>query len=177
MERLWAPWRLAFIEGKEGPSVPADKTGCIFCDYPRPFTSAPPSEEEREHQRACLVVHGRQHAFVILNKYPYNNGHIMVVPRAHVGSLDALPPDAFLELHVLLKDAANALKQAYKPDGINIGMNLGRAAGAGIADHMHYHLVPRWVGDANFMPILGDTKVLSESLWDTYDRLQKVLGP
>lgn len=172
-DHLWAPWRLSFVEGKaEKPAILPGPTGCIFCDYPRPYNAAP----DLEHDKQRLVVHAREHAFVILNKYPYNNGHVMVVPRHHGGAIELLPDASFLGLNALLKDTIAAVKEAYKPDGLNMGMNVGRAGGAGIADHVHWHIVPRWSGDVNFMPVLADARVISESLEASFDRLKAVMG-
>ena len=156
--RLWAPWRLAFIEGPKA-------AGCIFCDYP--------AEEGEEAERRALIVHRAAAAFTILNRYPYNSGHVMVVPRAHVDRLEALDGDAFAGLHAELALAARVVRAAYRPEGMNVGMNLGRIAGAGIADHLHYHVVPRWGGDTNFMPVLADVRVMVEHLDATWARLRK----
>lgn len=157
MKHLWAPWRLQYIKGPPMPD-------CIFCTYPR---------EGRDRERGILVQ-GRL-AFVILNIYPYNSGHLMVVPHRHVADPADLTNDEQLEMQQLVVASIGALREVYRPEGFNIGMNIGRAAGAGIADHLHTHVVPRWVGDTNFMPILGETKVLPEELTVTYDRLAAVL--
>jgi ATP adenylyltransferase len=133
---------------------------CIFCAFPR---------EGRDRDRGILVQGGL--AFVILNMYPYNSGHLMVVPRRHLADPGDLSDAEHLEMMHLTQAAMRALRDVYRPAGFNIGMNIGHAAGAGIADHLHTHVVPRWVGDTNFMPILGETKVLPEELGVTYDRL------
>jgi ATP adenylyltransferase len=153
---LWAPWRMEYIDSPK-PS------GCIFCDFP----AADPI-----HDQENLLVHRREHAFTTLNRFPYNSGHVMVIPRAHVADFGALAPDAFRDLHEELKLAVAVLRDVYHPEGFNVGMNLGRTAGAGIADHMHYHIVPRWNGDTNFMPVLADTKVLVEHLHESWRRLR-----
>src|SRR5512134_993677 len=127
---LWAPWRMEFIRAPK-------PDGCIFCDFPA-------ADEARD--RANLVVHRSAAAFTCLNRYPYNSGHLMVIPRAHVAELAALAPDAFADLQAELRRAVEVVKVVYRPEGMNVGMNLGRAAGAGIADHLHWHVVPRWVG-------------------------------
>ena len=158
--RLWAPWRLAFIE--KGP-----QEGCIFCRFP---------EEGPAADRKNLIVHRAPRAFAILNRYPYNSGHLMVVPRAHVARFEALSPEDFHALHEELRLAEGVLRAVYRPDGMNVGMNLGRVAGAGIADHLHYHLVPRWAGDTNFMPVLADTRVMVEHLDATYERVRRGFG-
>ena len=156
--RLWAPWRMTFIEAPK----PA---GCIFCDFP--------AEQGEERDRANLIVHRSARAFTILNRYPYNSGHVMVVPRAHVSTLDDLSPEEFADLHEELRRAARTVRAVYHPEGSNVGMNLGRIAGAGIADHLHYHVVPRWGGDTNFMPVLADTRVMIEHLDATWEKLRK----
>jgi ATP adenylyltransferase len=157
MERpIWAPWRMEFITAEK----PA---GCIFCDFP----AAPPQDDRRN-----LIVHRSPHAFVILNRFPYNSGHLMVVPRQHGADLDALPPEAWEELQGLLRRSAAVLRAVYRPEGLNIGMNLGRAGGAGIVDHLHWHLVPRWVGDNNFMPVLADIRVMVDHLDSTWEKVR-----
>ena len=154
---LWAPWRMAFIQAPKQP-------GCIFCDLP--------AEQGEEADRRNLVLHRSAHAFTILNRYPYNSGHLMVVPRAHVADLAQLEPEPFADLHQELVRALGALKRSYRPEGVNLGMNLGHAAGAGIADHLHWHAVPRWVGDTNFMPVIGDLRVVPEALDQAWLKLR-----
>ncbi len=151
MERLYAPWRMAYIEQPQAPKSGA--TGCVFCD------AAAAADDI-----ANLIVHRGKTAFVILNKFPYNNGHLMVVPYLHTASLGDLSDAALAEILALTKDAQAALRKAMHPEGYNLGMNLGTAAGAGIADHLHLHIVPRWNGDTNFMPVLADVKVMPDSL-------------
>jgi ATP adenylyltransferase len=136
--------------------------GCIFCDFP-----AAPAADDRKN----LIVHRGQHAFVILNRYPYNSGHLMVVPRRHGADLDGLPAAEWAELQELLRRAAAVLRTTYRPEGLNLGMNLGRAGGAGIADHLHWHLVPRWTGDNNFMPVLADIRVMVDHLDTTWEKI------
>jgi ATP adenylyltransferase len=153
---LWAPWRMEFIRAPK-------PDGCIFCDFP----AAPVADD-----RANLVVHRSAHAFTCLNRYPYNSGHLMVIPRAHVAELPALSPEAFDDLQAELRRAVEVVKATYEPDGMNVGMNLGRAAGAGIADHLHWHVVPRWIGDNNFMPVLADQRVVVEALDEAWERLR-----
>jgi ATP adenylyltransferase len=154
---LWAPWRMAYV-GAEKP-----KEGCIFCDYP-----AAPEADDRKN----LIVHRTPHAFAILNRYPYNAGHFMVIPRRHVSDLAALPAEEWAALQDLLRRAAAVLQATYRPEGINVGMNLGRAAGAGIDAHLHWHLVPRWLGDNNFMPVLADIRVMVDHLDTTWEKLR-----
>lgn len=163
MERLWAPWRLAFIESGDKPE------GCIFCVYPT---------EGRDRER--LILGRSEHSFVILNKYPYNNGHLMVIPKEHVSDLSQLSEERFDDLQRLLRTSAAVIREVYGPDAMNVGMNLGRAAGAGIADHLHWHIVPRWAGDVNFMPVLAETRVIPEHLDQAWQKLRpafdRVLG-
>ncbi len=158
MERLWSPWRLAYVTGSKA-------SGCVFCEAVE--LSSDPARE------ALVLVRGRV-SYVILNLYPYNNCHLMVVPNRHVGSLAAATADELSELMSFTRDAEIALTEAYEPQGINIGVNLGRAAGAGILEHVHIHLVPRWIGDTNFMSAIGDIRVLPEELGDSAKRLRPV---
>jgi ATP adenylyltransferase len=153
---LWAPWRMEFIRAEK-------PKGCIFCEFP----SAPEADDRKN-----LVVHRSAHAFTCLNRYPYNSGHVMVIPRAHLAEPGALPADAWADLGEEVRRAAAVLRAVYAPDGLNVGMNLGRAAGAGIADHLHWHLVPRWAGDNNFMPVLADQRVVVEALGEAWERLR-----
>ena len=157
MDRLWSPWRLAYVSGTSTSS------GCIFCDA----AAADPAGES-------LVLGRSPLAYVILNLYPYNNGHLMVVPNRHVGSLAAASADELTEMMRLTRDAEIALTEAYQPQGINIGINLGRPAGAGIVDHLHVHLVPRWTGDTSFISVVGNTRVLPEQLGQTAARLRPI---
>jgi ATP adenylyltransferase len=154
--RLWAPWRYPYLRtAGENPS------GCIFCLGE--FTSS-----------ACrkrLVLHVGPHAMVMLNAYPYNNGHVMVAPRRHLASPELLGRGERSELDELVTRSIKLLRKALHPEGFNIGANLGRIAGAGFADHLHWHVVPRWAGDNNFMPVLASTRVLSQHLLDSYQRL------
>jgi ATP adenylyltransferase len=153
METLWAPWRIGYIIGEK-------PEGCIFCVK---------AAEDRDAEN-YIVWRGRR-CFVILNIFPYNNGHVMVVPYAHVASLEDLDPETSQELMSLTQQALGVLRRTMRPAGFNIGINLGAAAGAGVADHVHIHVVPRWVGDTNFMPVLSDTRVISQSLESSYTLL------
>jgi ATP adenylyltransferase len=146
---LWAPWRLEYIEHAD------ESDGCVFC--------APEDE---------LVVHRGTAAFVLLNRFPYTAGHVMVAPTRHVGALTDLDDAEALEIHRLTVGALGALATAYGPDGHNLGWNLGRVAGAGIVDHIHLHVVPRWAGDTNFMPVLADVRVIPEALAESARRLR-----
>jgi ATP adenylyltransferase len=155
MERLWSPWRLAYVTGTGGTET------CIFCN-------APGREQEP------LIVGRGSHAFVILNLYPYNSGHLMVVPYRHVASLAGLSAEELTEVALLTQRSEVALTEVYTPQGINVGINLGRPAGAGIADHVHVHLVPRWSGDTNFMSVVGYVRVLPEEVHQSAERLRPV---
>jgi ATP adenylyltransferase len=155
MDRLWSPWRLAYVTGSH---TTAD---CVFCDA---FA----------HPDAELVLLRGRHAFVILNLYPYNNGHLMVAPNRHIKTLVDLSGDEQSELMSMARWAEMALTEAYRPQGINVGINLGKAAGAGIEDHLHVHLVPRWAGDTNFMTAIAQTRVLPEELGQTAARLRPI---
>jgi ATP adenylyltransferase len=150
---LWAPWRLEYV-GSAG-----EQEGCFFCD------ALEGADDDG------LVVHRGRRAFVLLNRFPYSSGHLMVAPVRHTGDFAALADDEALELHRLAARAQTALTDTYAPDGFNLGWNLGRVAGAGVLDHVHLHVVPRWSGDTNFMPVLADVKVLPEHLVETRRRL------
>lgn len=156
MNRLWAPWRREFVEA-EPPE------GCIFCELP--------AESGAEADRRNLIIARSAHSFVILNRYPYTSGHLLVVPRRHLADLEALPPEEMNDLSALLQESLARLRAAYRPDACNVGMNLGRAAGAGIADHLHWHVLPRWAGDTNFATAVAETRVLVELLDQTWERL------
>jgi ATP adenylyltransferase len=154
-ERLWAPWRMDYILG--------DKQGaCVFCD----MSASPPSE-----YRGKLVLVMQAHALVCLNRYPFAASHLLVVPRRHVANLEDLPEEAYDALMRLLRETTVRLKGVLSPQGVNLGFNLGRSAGAGIADHLHAHVVPRWQGDTSFMPVIADVHVLPEYLDDSWRRL------
>jgi ATP adenylyltransferase len=152
-KQLWAPWRLEYIKQAD------EQPGCVFCD------AAAGDDAER------LVVHRGSEAFVLLNKFPYSSGHLMVAPYRHVGELSELGEGEALEIHTLATRGLAALRDVYGPEGFNLGWNLGRVAGAGVVDHVHLHVVPRWAGDTNFMPVLADVKVLPEHLTETRTRL------
>ena len=156
MDRLWAPWRLAYVTAEPTPA-----TDCIFCDT-------------RVGRDIDLVVYRGRHTYVILNLYPYNNGHLMVVPNRHISALESLTDAEQFELMKLTRLSEIALNEAYRPHGINVGINLGKAAGAGIENHLHVHLVPRWSGDTNFMTAVGHTRVLPEDLGATATRLRPI---
>ena len=155
MKKMWAPWRLEYIKNAEKNSQ-----SCIFC-------TKPVENKDKEN----LIVHKDTYCFVILNKYPYNNGHLMVVPFEHKSDLLQFSDAVLLNVQNVIQKAIAALTNTMEPHGFNIGVNMGRAAGAGIVDHLHYHLVPRWNGDTNYMPVLTDTKVVSEALDHTWEKL------
>ena len=139
--------------------------GCLFCDLPA----------EEDDEKNYILVRSEK-AFVILNAFPYNSGHLMIAPFRHVGKVEEMEDDEALGVHHLLQRSLKALEEAMNPDGYNVGMNLGRVAGAGIPDHVHWHVVPRWSGDTNFMPVVGETKVLPEQLAESYQKLRRQLG-
>ena len=153
MERLWAPWRLEYVQ-KAGT-----QTGCVFC--------AARDGDDAE----MLVVRRGDHAFVLLNRFPYASGHFMVAPTRHLGEFAELDDAEITEIHRLAADGLAALRAIYRPEGFNLGWNLGRIAGAGVVDHVHLHAVPRWAGDTNFMPVLADVKVIPEHLAATREKL------
>ena len=158
MDYLWTPWRYAYVTGAE------QTKGCIFCDAPK------------ESDEKARIVHRGTHCYVILNTFPYTNGHVMIVPYAHLDELHKLPSDAAQEMMTLSQRMEVILRSLYRPDGINLGMNLGKAAGAGVAGHLHMHILPRWVADANFVSVIGETRVLPEALEMTWERVRKALN-
>ncbi len=137
--------------------------GCIFCLFP--------AEEGEENDRKNLIVHRSERSFTVLNRFPYSSGHVMVIPRRHGAELERLPPVELHDLHEELVLALRVVRATYQPEGMNVGMNLGRIAGAGIVDHLHYHIVPRWAGDTNFMPVLADVRVMVEHLDASRERI------
>jgi ATP adenylyltransferase len=160
MERLWSPWRLEYVQAARDESE-----GCLFCD------KAALGDDE-----AAYIVARGDLSFVMLNAYPYNPGHLMVAPVRHVGELEELGEEELADASRLIQRSIRALKEVSGPQGFNLGMNLGRVAGAGVADHLHWHVVPRWDGDTNFMPVVGETKVLPELLSGTYAKLRSAFG-
>jgi ATP adenylyltransferase len=151
--QLWAPWRLEYVQSAD------EQSGCVFC------LARDGDDAER------LVVHRGERAFVLLNRFPYASGHLMIAPSRHLGALADVSDDEALELHRLSVHAVEALGAVFSPEGFNLGWNLGRVAGAGVVDHVHLHVVPRWAGDTNFMPVLADVKVLPEHLDETRRKL------
>ena len=154
MKRLWAPWRLEYIQSTD------EQDGCVFC------RAAEAGEDE-----SALVVHRAEHAFVLLNKYPYASGHLMIAPYRHEGEFGELSTEEIVDVHRLASAGLGALAKSARPQGFNLGWNLGRIAGAGVVDHVHLHVVPRWAGDTNFMPVLADVRVMPEALEDTRRKL------
>ena len=156
-DKIFAPWRIGYIQATKDE-------GCILCDLPR---------EERDEEN--LILHRGKSSFIIMNRYPYNPGHLMIAPYKHVGVIEELDTGEIYEIIDLCKLAIRVIKSCMEPDGFNIGMNLGRIAGAGIDDHIHLHIVPRWSGDTNFMPVLAGTDVIPEALEETYKKLKEAL--
>ena len=163
MDRLWAPWRMTYIDGMNDDG--SQKSGCFLC-----------AARDAKDDRPALVLVRRERAFAVLNRFPYNNGHTLIVSAAHKGGLDDLEDAEMLALLNLARDVMAAIKRLARPDGFNVGLNVGRVAGAGLPGHLHLHVVPRWSGDTNFMPVLGETKVIPQSLEDLYDRLRAALA-
>jgi len=153
MKTLWAPWRMGYIL--------SDKTeGCIFCELPK-----------QNNDRENLILYRSSHTYIIMNRYPYNNGHIMVVPYLHSPSLDGLNDETLLDLMKVARHAVSSAKKAFMPEGFNIGINIGKVAGAGMETHIHLHMVPRWAGDTSFMTVFDDVRVIPEHVLSTYDKL------
>jgi len=156
MRNIWAPWRMKYIE------QPKKKEGCLFCRV---------IKEDRDEENHVLVR--KERCFIMLNLYPYNNGHLMVSPYAHVASLEKLENDDRNALFETVTNAIANLRKEMSPEGFNIGINIGTVAGAGISDHVHVHIVPRWAGDTNFMPVIGEAKVISQAIEETYQKMKK----
>jgi ATP adenylyltransferase len=162
VDYLWSPWRYRYVSSGAAPS--SEPSECLFC-----------SKAASSDDRANLVVLRAEHNFILLNLYPYTSGHLMIAPYAHVASLQDAEPAALEEMMRLARRADAALRQLYKPDGMNLGMNLGACAGAGVAGHIHMHVLPRWCGDASFMTTISETRVLPEELTVTWERLREAL--
>lgn len=162
MDYLWTPWRYQYLE----QAAQGQQPDCIFCDALK-----------RNRDEETLIVYRAKKSFVILNRFPYTSGHVMVVPYAHVAELHLCDPGALQEMMELAQRLEAVYREEYKPDGMNLGMNLGKAAGAGVAGHLHLHMLPRWIGDSNFMTVTGETRVHPENLRTTFDRLRKALRP
>ena len=161
MDYIWTPWRYQYMAQATG----AKQLDCIFCDA-----------AARKNDAETLIVHRGEKTFVILNRFPYTSGHVMIVPYAHVAELNLCDPESLSEMMQLARRMEIVLRTNYKPDGMNLGMNLGRAAGAGVAGHLHLHVLPRWIGDSNFMTVTAETRVHPEDLKTTYERLSKALA-
>jgi ATP adenylyltransferase len=159
MDYLWTPWRYAYVSSTE------KNAGCVFCE----------AEKEKDDEKARIVHRGKS-CFIILNTFPYTPGHVMVVPYAHLDELQKLPTDAANEMIALSQRMETVLRELYHPDGVNLGMNIGKAAGAGIAGHIHMHVLPRWVADSNFMTVVGETRVLPETLDTTWRRMKESIS-
>jgi ATP adenylyltransferase len=157
-ENLWAPWRIKYVQGLD------KEHECFICHH----------IEDGEHDDENLVLWRTDKSIVILNRYPYNNGHLLIAPKRHVGGLEDISDDEILELNKLIRESQRALGDAIKPHGFNVGMNFGRCAGAGLPGHMHIHVVPRWDGDTNFMSVCGDTKIISQSLSELLSQLREI---
>ncbi len=163
MDRLWAPWRSKYIESFSEENSNKER-GCLFCE----------KANSNDDEKNFVLFRGRN-CYIIMNLYPYNSGHIMVVPYKHTPNFSDLNDEEMLEIMQVIKKGISALEFALKPHGFNVGANLGRVSGAGIADHIHFHIVPRWNGDTNFMPVISETKVISELISDTYNKLKKAI--
>lgn len=160
MDRLWSPWRYQYIAA--GGAADSESRGCIFCRL----------RDDVDNDETNFVLHRAAHNFIVLNIYPYISGHLLIVPYVHVSELDAAGKETTDELMDLTKRCQTALREVYHPTGFNIGMNLGRSAGAGVAEHIHIHILPRWNGDTNFMTTVGETRVIPEDLTTTYQKLR-----
>lgn len=159
MDHLWSPWRYQYVSN-------TDTAGkCVFC-----------VKAAEQDDRANYILYRAQHNYVLLNLFPYTCGHLMVVPYAHVATLEDLAEEALIEMTRLVRESVKHLRAVYRPSGLNVGMNIGRAAGAGVADHVHMHVLPRWDGDANFMTTVGETRVLPEDMATTYAKLRQAFG-
>ena len=159
MDIIWAPWRLEYVKAPHNKDA---EGGCIFCEFP-----------SRDEDAECHVFLRRKHCFGMLNRYPYNNGHMLIAPYRHVANLSDLSDEVIADIMAAVRDCVEAQKKLMSPHGFNIGLNLGAAAGAGIEQHIHWHIVPRWAGDTNFMPVIGDTKVIPQSLKKMYELLSE----
>lgn len=188
MDHLWTPWRYAYVSGSDrrartgvpeelGAWPESEDKGCVFCNIlaATDYAIAHGMERERAERASRIVCRGR-HCFLCLNAFPYSTGHVMVLPYQHTDSLAAVPPETAHEMAELAQHTETALRGVYRPQGINLGMNLGEAAGAGVANHIHLHILPRWIGDTNFMTTTAETRVLPEPLDVTWSRLREALS-
>jgi ATP adenylyltransferase len=182
VDYLWTPWRYAYVteaDRKTRQGIPEElaafpnDAGCVFCNIIGAADYAiAHGMEPAEADRAALIVHRAERNYICLNRYPYDSGHIMIVPREHQSSLASLAPETAREMMDLLRQSECALAGLYSPDGFNFGLNLGKAAGAGVTKHLHFHALPRWLGDTNFMTVIGETRVLPEDLATTWQRMR-----
>jgi ATP adenylyltransferase len=156
MDRIWAPWRIEYVSSAK----PRDEKGCFLCI-------------DGKEDEASMVVGRKDKAFVMMNRYPYTNGHVMIVPVRHTGLLEELSQEELLDMMTLVQTMTTIFKEEFKVNGLNIGINIGRAAGAGLEEHVHIHMVPRWFGDGNFMAVLGETRVISEHIEASYEKLKR----
>ncbi len=187
MDALWTPWRFQYVsttdlsERQGVPELLADwpgDTGCVFCNLLAASAYAVQNGMAAdEADRAANIVYRGEQCFICLNAFPYNSGHAMILPYAHIDELARLDPSAAQEMMVLAQRLEQVLRSIYRPSGINLGMNLGKAAGAGVTGHLHLHMLPRWLGDTNFMTVIGETRVLPESLEITWERLHSAFLP
>ncbi len=161
MDNLWTPWRYQYIKGATGEKSGDASVACIFCTL-----------RDRSDDEQTFILHRAQHNYVVLNVYPYISGHLLIVPYEHTPDLDAASRETTAELMELARCSQSILREAYHPHGFNLGMNLGRAAGAGVAEHIHLHVMPRWMGDANFMSTVSETRIIPEDLRTTYAKLR-----
>ena len=161
MDILWSPWRYEYIKSGSSEGKRREPSVCVFCAL-----------QQETDDESNFILHRAEFNFVVLNIYPYISGHLLIIPYAHLGELDAAPKETTDELMDLTKRSQSLLRETYNPHGFNLGMNLGRAAGAGVAEHIHLHIMPRWTGDSNFMSTIGETRVIPEDLSTTYNKLR-----
>ncbi|MCF7874969.1 MAG: HIT domain-containing protein [Candidatus Omnitrophica bacterium] len=155
MDKLWAPWRIKYVSQKKD-------SGCLFCKI----------NKQKKDKKNHIILRSL-HCFVVLNRYPYNNGHLLVTPYRHTSDFEKLKKEEIFDIYKVMIKIKKMVKKVLQPDGFNLGLNIGETAGAGITEHLHFHLVPRWRGDTNFMPVLSETKIISQSLDDLYNKLKK----
>jgi len=161
MEILWAPWRMDYIR-----SPKKESSACVFCD-----------KLENVNDRENLVLYRSAHSFVAMNPYPYNNGHLMVLPYKHASDFDGMDDETMLDLIKMTRFSTDMLRKAFAPEGFNVGFNIGKVAGAGLGEHLHIHIVPRWTGDVGFMTVIGELRVIPQHLFNTYDTLYPIFNP
>ena len=188
MDRLWTPWRYSYVTHADSPgrkgvpaalsAWPGEDRHCVFCNMLGAVTWARDNGvAAAEAERAAYILTMREHCFVCLNAFPYSTGHLLILPYAHIASLAAVEAATAQEMMSLAREAETWLRHLYRPNGLNLGINMGEAAGAGVAGHLHLHALPRWTGDASFMTTVGETRILPEALDETWRRLREVLSP